>query len=75
MGVICWLQVCPEYLALGGGGGHHFFPNPRGGLVPYPPPVSLPHHLSDKGTTDSGFQRTMDGRVWCFTKGVIDDDP
>ena len=21
MGVICWLQVCPEYLALGGGGG------------------------------------------------------
>ena len=30
MGVICGLQVCPEHLALGGG--HHFFPNPRGGL-------------------------------------------
>ena len=73
MGVICWLQFCCEYLAFGEG--HHFFLTPRGGLVPYPPPLNLPHHLSDMRSTDSGFQRTMDGGVGCFTEGVIDEDP
>ena len=73
IGVVWWLQVCPKHLALGGG--YHFFPNPRGGLVPYPPPLGLPHRLSDMRATDSGLQRTMDGGVGCFTAGVIDDDP
>ena len=70
MGVICWLQVCPKRLALRGG-----VKPSGGGLVPYPPRLSPPQHLSDMRAIESGFQRTMDGGVGCFTEGVNDDDP
>ena len=78
MGVICGYVGCGSVLntsSSGGGGGHLFFPNLRGGLVPYPPPLSLLQNLSDMRALDSGFQHTMDGGVGCFTEGVIDDDP